>query len=470
MSGPALTPETGPEGPREGALGASADGAASEHGAAAAGRVRTWSNRAGNQSCRAEVLRPTSEPELCRIVTDSAARGHVIRAVGTGHSFSDVALSDATLVDLVDYGRILAVDRSACTVTVQAGARIDEVAESMWTRGLAFTNPGDIDSRTVAGATQTASHGTGARFGNLASDIVGMRLIDGTGRVHELDGSHEPELFAAARASVGALGIVSTLTLRVSPAFNLHAVREQRSIDEVLERFDELTAANDHFEFLWVPGTRQATTGRNRRNHDRPNARSKGERWLHDRLGGDHASGIADRVVRRRPWWGPAVSRRLPSAGRVEFNDRSYRVFASRRRVRFVEMEYAVPIEATVEAFGRVRALVERLDYPVSLPIGVRTSAADDITLSTASGRSTGWVSVQVHRGVPYEEYFRGVESVMADLDGRPHWGKLHFRTAADLAPLYPGWDVFQELRARLDPRGTFQNPALTRVLGPVGG
>ncbi|HPU38374.1 MAG TPA: D-arabinono-1,4-lactone oxidase, partial [Microthrixaceae bacterium] len=145
-------------------------------------------------------------------------------------------------------------------------------------------------------------------------------------------------------------------------------------------------------------------------------------------------------------------------------------VFASPRRVRFVEMEYAVPIEATVDAVQRVRSLVASLPYPVSFPVEVRTSAADGITLSTASGRATGWIAVHMYRGVPYEEYFRGVEAIMAEFDGRPHWGKLHWRTPQDLAPLYPGWDSFQELRSRLDPLGVFQNAAMTRVLGPLGG
>ena len=272
------------------------------------------------------------------------------------------------------------------------------------------------------------------------------------------------------RAGLGALGLVSTATLAMSPAFNLHAVHEPRRVDEVLERFGELVRDNDHFEFFWVPGTGWAITKRHRRNHDPVAPRSCRDEWLQDELYDNVLFGLANRVGRWRAGWGREVARRIPSPGRVEFNDRSYRVFASPRRVRFVEMEYAVPIEATVEAVQRVRALVDALGYPVSFPVEVRTSAADDITLSTASGRATGWIAVHMYRGVPYEDYFRGVESIMVDLDGRPHWGKLHRRTPADLAPVYPRWDEFQELRARLDPSGVFQNAALDRVLGPLGG
>jgi len=432
--------------------------------------VHTWRNWAGNQSCRATVLRPTGEPELCRIVADAAASGRRVRAVGAGHSFNDGALSDSVLVDLSDYDRILSIDREAATVVVQAGVRLHVLSEALWARGLALTNLGDVDAQTVAGATQTGTHGTGRRFANLSSAIVGMRVVDGTGSVHEIDSTTGADLWRAARVGLGALGIISTLTLRVSPAFHLHATQEPRLLDEVLGRFDELVRDNDHFEFLWIPGTSWAITKRHRRNHDRLAPLSSTGRFVTEELCDNVLFGLANRVGRWRPRLGTELARRIPSSGRLEFNDRSYRVFASPRRVRFVEMEYAVPLEATVEAVQRVRGLVDSLGYPVSFPVEVRTSAADDITLSTASGRDTGWIAVHMYRDVPYEEYFRGVEAIMADLDGRPHWGKLHWRTATDLAPLYPGWDDFQELRVRMDPLGVFSNAALQRVLGPPGG
>lgn len=446
---------TAPEGPREGALGAS---------------VRTWSNWAGNQSCRAAVLQPTTEPELCRIVAEAAAAGRTVRTVGSGHSFTDIALSDSVLVDLSGYGRILGIDPDARTVTVQAGARLHDLSLSLWPRGLAFTNLGDIDVQTVAGATATATHGTGLGFGNVSTAIIGLRLIDGTGEVHEIDAEHDPALFAAARASVGALGLVSTLTLQLSPAFHLHAVHEPRRVDEVLERFGELVRDNDHFEFFWVPGTGWSITKRHRRNHEPLAPRSRRDELVQDELYDNVLFGLANRIGRWRPALGREVAKRIPSPGRVEFNDRSYRVFASPRRVRFVEMEYGVPLEATVEAVQRVRALVSTLDYPVSFPVEVRVSKGDDITLSTASGRDTGWIAVHMFKGLAYEEYFHGVEAIMRDLDGRPHWGKLHWRTASDLAPAYLRWDEFQDLRARMDPLGVFQNAAMTRVLGPLGG
>jgi L-gulono-1,4-lactone dehydrogenase len=432
------------------------------------GRVQLWRNWAGNQSCRVPVLRPTGEAELCRIVAEAAERGVTVRAVGAGHSFTDAVVSDGILVDLSHYGRVIGLDPAASTVTVQAGARLRDVSEYLWLHGFALENLGDIDVQSVAGATATATHGTGAAFGNLASTIVGMRLVDGHGRVLSCSATELPELFAAARVGIGALGLASTLTLRVVPAFHLHAVEAPRRVDEVLEAFDDLVRTHDHYEFFWVPHTGWALTKTNRRNHEPLSPRSRWDEWFYGQFADNLAMDLVNRVGVRRPDLIRRLARRIPSAGRVEYNDRSYRVFSSTRTVRFVEMEYAVPLEATVAAVQGVRAVVDGLGYPVSFPVEVRAVRADDIALSTASGRDTGYVAVHMYRDMPHEDYFRRVEALMRDLDGRPHWGKLHWRTADDLAPAYPRWDEFQSARRQLDPDGTFANAYVQRVLGPL--
>ncbi len=463
-------------GPLTGASGASGSGGFAGSGGGWVGpdgrvartdRPVWWSNWAGNQRCRVPVLRPTTEAELCRLVARAAAQGRAVKAVGAGHSFTDIALTDGVLVDLSAYGRVLSVDRDACRVTVQAGIRLRDLSAELWVHGLALENLGDIDVQSVAGATATATHGTGLGFRNLSSAIVGLRVVDGHGEVLECSADREPAVFAAARAGLGALGVLSTVTLRVVPAFHLHAVEEPRRVDEVLEDFDDLVRRHDHFEFFWVPGTGWALTKANRRNHEPPAPRPRWDEFVQDRFGPNLAFGLVNRIGTLRPSLLPRLGRLLPSAGRVEYNDRSYRVFASPRDVRFVEMEYSVPLEATVEAVQRVRRIVGDLGHPVSFPVEVRAVRGDDITLSTASGRDSGYVAVHMYRDMPHEPYFRRVEAALEDLGGRPHWGKLHHRTAADLAPAYAGWDDFLAVREQMDPGRTFRNAYLTRVLGP---
>jgi L-gulonolactone oxidase len=275
-------------------------------------------------------------------------------------------------------------------------------------------------------------------------------------------------VFDAARVGLGALGMLSTVTLQCVPAFRLHAVEEPMLVDDVLTNLDELVEGHDHFEFFWVPHTRWALTKRNRRTDEPAQPKSRVKGWVDDILVPNVAFGAMCRIGRRRPDWIPRLAKMIPSSGRVEYTDRSDKVFTSPRLVHFLEMEYAIPREAVPEALGRVRTLVDQLGIPLSFPVEVRVTAGDDIPLSTAHGRETGYIAVHVYKGTPFDAYFTGVEGIMDTYGGRPHWGKMHFQSHETLPPRYPGWDRFQTVRARLDPAGRFANPYLDRVLGPA--
>jgi L-gulono-1,4-lactone dehydrogenase len=431
----------------------------------------TWSNWARNQTCApAEIAHPGSEAELADLVKQAAAAGRRVKAVGAGHSFTSIACTDGVLVDLDRYDRVLGHDPRTGRVTVEAGISLHRLSDELDARGLALENMGDIDRQSVAGATQTATHGTGLRFRNLSSQIVAMRMVTGDGTVVEAtgpeDGNENPDVFAAARVGLGALGVLSTVTLRCVPAFRLHAVEEPVPVDEVLADLDDLVAAHDHYEFYWVPHTRWALTKRNRRTDEPARPRPKVREWVDDMVLNNYAFGVLCRAGRWRPSLIPRLAKIIPNTGRLDYVDRSDRVFTSPRTVRFYEMEYAIPREALPEALGRVRRLVDEIGMQISFPVEVRVVAPDDIPLSTAYGRETGYIAVHVYKGTPYDAYFSGVERIMDSYGGRPHWGKMHFQRAETLAPRYPRWDDFQAVRARLDPEGRFANPYLDRVLG----
>jgi FAD-linked oxidoreductase len=402
------------------------------------------------------------------VVKQAASAGQRVKPVGAGHSFTSIACTDGVLVDLSGYGRVVDHDAATGQVTVEAGIPLHRLSEELDRRGLALENMGDIDRQSIAGATQTATHGTGLRYRNLSSQIVGMRLVTGDGTVLAATPGENPDVFACARAGLGALGLVSTLTLQCVPAFRLHAVEEPVPVDEVLADLDDLVAEHDHYEFYWVPHTRWALTKRNRRTDEPARPRGGLREWVDDMALGNYAFGVLCRLGRWRPEAIPRLAKIIPSTGRLDYVDRSDRVFTSPRRVRFYEMEYAVPREALPEALNRVRRLVDELGTPLSFPVEVRVVAGDDIPLSTAYGRETGYIAVHVYQGTTYDAYFSGVERIMDSYGGRPHWGKLHFQRSETLAPRYPRWDEFQAVRARLDPEGRFANPYLDRVLGPV--
>lgn len=415
---------------------------------------KLWSNWAGNQQCApAAWSRPTSEDELVEIVKRAAADDRRVKVVGAGHSFTGIACTDGVLVDLGDYDRVLHHDAATGQITVQAGIPLHRLCGELDARGLAMQNMGDIGYQSIAGATSTATHGTGAEYGGLATRIVGMRLITGDGSVLECTPDSNADVLDVARVGLGALGVLSTVTIAAVPAFRLRAVEEAMPVDDVLADFDGFMTSTDHVEFYWVPHTRWALTKRNTRTDEPAAPRPRRREILDDLVAQNLAFGAMCRIGRRFPRAIPRLAKIVPSAsGRVEYVDRSDKVFTSPRLVRFYEMEYSIPAEAVPEALNRVRRLVDTIGVPISFPVEVRVTAADDIPLSTANGRRTGYIAVHVYRGTTaYDQYFTGVESIMDDYGGRPHWGKLHYQKAATLAPRYERWDDFQAMRRRLD-------------------
>ena len=384
-----------------------------------------------------------------------------MKVAGSGHSFTDIACTDGVMIDMSGMRRVLAVDGRE--VTVQAGITLHDLGEELRSRGLAMENQGDVDPQTLAGAISTATHGTGGGFGNLSSQVAGVRLVSGAGDVVDVTGDE----LRAARVSLGALGAIAAVTLRCVPAFQIHRVDEPRDLDEVLPRLDELVDANDHWEAFVMPYTRRALTLTSERTDRPPEPPGRVARLTHDVIVENAVLGAFCRLGRLAPWLIPFLNRRLAALlGRAEHLDASNRVYANVRLVRFTEMEYAIPREKAAEALERVLALIERRRLRTGFPIELRVVAQDDALLSTAYGRPTAYIAVHQYVGMEFETYFRAVEAIMDEYGGRPHWGKRHYQTAATLRPRYPEWDRFQELRERFDPERRFENDYLSRVLG----
>ena len=437
------------------------------------GRASTpWRNWTGDQVCvPAGFETPGSVADIGDAIRRAAAGGHRIRVAGSGHSFSDIALTDGIQLRLDRCKRVLDIDHSAGLVRVQAGITIRELNGLLARHGLALENLGDVHSQTIAGAVSTATHGTGARLRNISAQLAELTLVLADGSALRCSELLDADTFRAARVSLGALGVIAEVTLRCVPAFTLRGADQPRPLEDTLARFEELALGNDHFELFVFPHAEVALTRTNNRVDARPRPRGRISAYANDILLTNHAFALACMLGRRFPTAIPQINRivtRLAGSGtRV---DRSDRIFASPRLVRFTEMEYALPRAATPEAVRRVMTLIPERGFDVPFPIEVRTVAADHALLSPAAARDSGFVAVHMFEGMPWEPYFRAVEAIMEELGGRPHWGKRHFQTAATLRPRYPEWDRFQAVRARLDPDGRFANGFTDRVLGPVAG
>jgi L-gulono-1,4-lactone dehydrogenase len=284
-----------------------------------------------------------------------------------------------------------------------------------------------------------------------------------------VDDRENADLLPAVALGLGALGILVEVTLQCVPAFLLHAVERPEDLGEVLEALDARVAASDHFEFYWFPHTDRAMTKTNTRlpesavRHPLPRV----GKWVDDVVVGNVLHQVACSVARAVPPTVPAISRASVRLwGDREFTDQSHRVFTTERSVRFREMEYALPAEMVRPAFEAVRTLVAERGWRISFPVEVRFAAADDLWLSTAHGRASGYIAVHRYWREDPTEYFEAVEHIMLAHGGRPHWGKMHTMDAAHLRERYPRFGDFVALRERLDPDRMFRNRHLDRVLG----
>jgi L-gulono-1,4-lactone dehydrogenase len=430
-----------------------------------------WRNWSGELSCDpATSVRPASTTEVVAGVEAARARGWTVRPVGSGHSFTPLVVTDGVHLDLGLMDAVLATDREAGRVRVQAGIRLGRLTEELARRGLAMENLGDIDRQTLAGALATGTHGTGAALGGLASQVESLQLVDGRGEVHELVRDRDGDRFLAAVVGLGSLGIVTEVTLRVVAAYTLRGDDRSEPLQAVLDHFHARAAAHRHVEFYAFPYSDTAWTRTNDVVAVAPAPRHPLRVWTEDRLLTTHGFEAACRLGARAPGAIPSINRvaaRLAGGGvRV---DASHRIFASARDVRFTEMELSLPREDGLPFVREVLALLERERFPVVFPIEVRTTAADDALLSTSHGRDSVYVAVHNHVRLPHEEYLAAVWELAQRYAVRPHWGKRHPAAAAELAPRYPAWQRFAAVRAAFDPEGRFVNDHLLRVLGPVG-
>ena len=435
----------------------------------------------------------------------AAADGLTVRMTGTGHSFTPAAVTDGVLLHPDGLAGIRSVDAAAGLVTAEAGCPLWALNVALASHGLSLVNMGDIQVQTVAGAIQTGTHGTGRESGGMAAQVAGLELVLADGSITTCSplppaGSTPPGsspsaiprsaspspagpspaspsppattgragLFDAARVGLGALGIVTAVTFRVVPAFLLTAREEPMRWSEVISRLDELTSQNDHFEFYWFPHTEDCLTKRNNVSPGPPRPLPRMRYLLDDEI-------LSNAVFGATCWLGhavPGVIRTVNSVaaralGSRTYTDAAWRVFTSPRRVRFTEQEYAVPRDSAAHVLAELRALFTRRDWRISFPVEVRFTPGDDPWLSTAYGRDSAYIAVHVFHASANQEYFRDVEAVMTAAAGRPHWGKMHTRSAEYLRSAYPMFDEFVALRNELDPQRRFGNAYLTQVLGP---
>lgn len=430
----------------------------------------SWQNWARSATVKPVTIeRPRSPEGVQRAVQAAIAHGLSIKAVGAGHSFTGIAVAPGVLLELDDMQGLVSVDVDRSRVTLLAGTRLHRIPRLLAAYGLAMENLGDIDRQSISGAISTGTHGTGARFGGLATQIVGATLVGSDGEFLRVSDTENAELLPAVALGLGALGILVEVTVQCVPAFVMHAVDEPVPLEEMLATLDERVSASDHFEFYWFPHTDVALTKRQTRLPESTPRRPlpKAGKWIDESLLSNGVYRMVCAAGQAFPAVTPPFSRlAVTLTGDREYTDLSHRVLTQSRNVRFREMEYALPAENVLPAFRAIRALIDERGWRIEFPVEVRFAAADDRWLSTAFERESGYIAVHRYWRADPTEYFEAVERICLEHGGRPHWGKLHTLNAAQLRERYPRFDDFLTVRDRLDPERRFTNRYLDRVLG----
>ncbi len=410
-----------------------------------------WTNWAGNVSAVVdEIVAPESVAEVQRLVSTAAHGGRRVKAIGTAHSFSRIAVSDSIVVTTELLDRVVRVDGNR--VTVQGGMKLRQLNDFLATIGLAMRNLGDVDYQSVAGAIGTSTHGTGLAFGGIATNVVGMKIINGQGDLVIID---DADAVRGAAVHLGALGIVTEVTLDCVPAFACHAVEQPVLVDDLIAAWPSALEANDHIEFWWVPTSDWALVRANQRGVDRPV-------WQPPRPSVTIPEPAQTILGLLGKWARNTESTSEPH----HYHDRSDRVFCSERTAA-LEMEYSVPADRGMACLQHVReTLAAHPEWKAYYPVEVRYTGADDLWMSTAQGRDSMYIAVHEDPARSVDPYFATVEPFIAGVDGRPHWGKMHRQNASTLAARYPHWDDFAALRNTFDPDRTFGSAALEALLG----
>eukprot|EP00057_Strongylocentrotus_purpuratus_P008922 XP_011663396.1 PREDICTED: L-gulonolactone oxidase isoform X2 [Strongylocentrotus purpuratus] len=422
--------------------------------------------------CKPErYFEPQDTSELTQIVERARTEGKRVKVCGSRHSPSDIACTTGYMINMKHINKVLSVDVDKHQIRVEAGVQLEKLNTDILPRyGLALSLLGAISEQTIAGAISTGTHGTGYNHGIMATTIVSLELLTGSGEVLPCSDSENPDVFNAALCGLGALGIILTVTIQCEPAFRLHEIQTSTTLDDVLDNLDSNVESCEHFRFMWYPHTDMVMVSKVNRTEKRITERTSS--WFWDKFVGYYALEFSFWVSEFVPSLVPWINRlyflifaSLPK----ERVDIGHKVFNFDCLFKQHVTEWAIPRNKTGEVLRELRHHVDTGRFYAHLPTEVRFTKADDIMLSPASGRETCYINIIHFR--PYgrttwnKKYWAVYEDIVIRAGGRPHWAKEHPMRNKDLSELYPRWSEFCGLRKRLDPFAMFLNTYLERIL-----
>lgn len=423
-------------------------------------QVSNWSR---TQRCEPKrVARPRSEAELLALVQGARAAGEQLKVIGAGHSWSDIAMSESVLVSLDAMQGLVELDEAREVARVQAGTRLHRLNEELAARGYGLSIVGSVTAQSLAGVMSTGTHGSSLSHGNLSSLVVGLRLVTGAGELLVLD-EGDPRL-AAARVGLGALGIITEVTIRVEARFWLRETTEALPFEAALEQLPAIARSAEYVKLWWLPHTDAVMVFRYARSE--PGRSSSLVRWLDTYL-------INKLVFPALLWLGARLTGLVPPLNRAiartylsrkPRTDRADLILSLAMPPRHRETEYALPLPRAAEALASLRARIEALGIRVNFIQELRFVKGDDAWMSPAGGEDTAQLGAYMAAAPGLDELFAGFEADMKALGARPHWGKEFRATPEEIRAMYPRTEEFVALAEQLDPEGVLANAFLRRL------
>lgn len=403
-------------------------------------------------------VKPKNLQQLIAFVKECYKKNLSIRVVGAGHSFTPLVATNEVLISLDYLSGIEKVDRENHLVTVWAGSRLKDLSRQLNEHGYAFENLGDINEQSIAGAISTGTHGTGIKFGSIATQVTAITLLTAEGTLLEISATENNEYFNAAVISLGMLGIIVKVQLKVIPQYDLIESSFRFNLDEGLHKLDQFVSNNRNFEFFWFPYTDviQVKTlniaDENRRTNEtirsvKNVAIENGLFWI--------LSEMSRHVPKTSKLVSYISALGVPVGKEVH---KSYIMYATPRIVKFNEMEYSIPYKQMSSVIKEIDQMLKKKRMNVHFPIECRYVKGDSLWLSPSYKQDSAYIAVHMYKGMDFAQYFKEVEEIFLAYGGRPHWGKMHSSSYDQLTEMYPKLKDFLKIRKELDPAGLFLN------------
>jgi FAD-linked oxidoreductase len=422
--------------------------------------IGQWQNWSQNQKSHPmRLFQPTSTSELAAELAESDMN---FRVIGSGHSFSALAKTRDTLISLNQMTGLLGHNSESHTARIMAGTPLHQLSPILDSIDQGMVNMGDINHQSIAGAIATGTHGTGAELPCLSALVNSLTLITPAGKVIECSTEHNAELFKAAKVNLGCLGIVTEVELQNRPAYRLKESIEVCPLEDVLDQIDTLKKENRHIEFFSFAYSDQVILKTLNITDKSPTPATK------SLISDDALLRFFCEITKKAPALTSLIHKHahrfISSSQRV---DVSHKVFASPRSVRFNEMEYQVPAELGPNCLRDIFKYIRKHSLPAFFPIEYRYVAGDTLWMSPFYRQDSASISIHHYFKQDYQTLFDTIEPIFDQYQGRPHWGKLHSKQAAQLKALYPRWDDWQAIREELDPTHQMLSPAIKAWLTP---